>query len=131
MRSTSGLLLALVLSAGFASAQNQPEVVSSDGALLRGLDTMTGQLTDIEVAIGQTVVFKRLEITLGDCRYPKDNPASDAFAYVTIRDIREQQPRFEGWMVASSPALSAMDHPRYDVWVLRCNIPAPVDDDKG
>ncbi|MEZ5716636.1 MAG: DUF2155 domain-containing protein [Paracoccaceae bacterium] len=29
-------------------------------------------------------------------------------------------PIFTGWMVASSPALNAMDHRRYDVWVLRC-----------
>lgn len=26
-------------------------------------------------------------------------------------------------MTASSPALSALDHPRYDVWVLRCDVP--------
>ncbi|MGB0800115.1 MAG: DUF2155 domain-containing protein, partial [Planktomarina sp.] len=25
-----------------------------------------------------------------------------------------------GWMVASSPALNALEHPRYDIWVLRC-----------
>ena len=28
--------------------------------------------------------------------------------------------RFSGWMFASSPALSAMEHPVYDVWVLDC-----------
>ncbi|MDA9980314.1 DUF2155 domain-containing protein, partial [Yoonia sp.] len=27
---------------------------------------------------------------------------------------------FAGWMLASAPALNAMDHPRYDVWALRC-----------
>jgi hypothetical protein len=32
-------------------------------------------------------------------------------------------PVFSGWMVASSPALSALDHPRYDVWVLNCIYP--------
>ncbi|MEO0381372.1 MAG: DUF2155 domain-containing protein, partial [Pseudomonadota bacterium] len=24
------------------------------------------------------------------------------------------------WMIASAPALSAMEHARYDVWVMRC-----------
>ena len=28
--------------------------------------------------------------------------------------------RFSGWMFASSPALSAMEHPVYDLWVLDC-----------
>ena len=27
---------------------------------------------------------------------------------------------FSGWMFASSPALSALDHPVYDIWVLEC-----------
>jgi hypothetical protein len=27
---------------------------------------------------------------------------------------------FSGWMIADSPALSALDHARYDVWILRC-----------
>ena len=38
-----------------------------------------------------------------------------------IRDVRETAPRFSGWMFASSPALSALDHPRYDVWVVSCS----------
>jgi len=27
---------------------------------------------------------------------------------------------FSGWMFADSPALSALDHPRYDLWVINC-----------
>ena len=29
-------------------------------------------------------------------------------------------PLFTGWMFASSPALSAVEHPVYDVWVIDC-----------
>ena len=32
----------------------------------------------------------------------------------------QAEPVFSGWMFASSPALSAMEHPIYDVWVLSC-----------
>jgi hypothetical protein len=119
------LLLAGLLAAtpGWAQAPLVP-VTAAEGAILRGLDTANGQIQDIEIAVGATARFERLEITLRECRYPSENPASDAFAYVIIRDIREAQPRFEGWMIAASPALSALDHPRYDVWVLRCQIPA-------
>jgi hypothetical protein len=51
---------------------------------------------------------------------PRDDPAGDADAFLQIRDIRETVMRFSGWMFASSPALSALDHPRYDVWVVSC-----------
>ncbi len=119
----AGLILWAATSGLATAQQTDLEVATSTGAVLRGLDTINGALVDINIAAGETVAFKRLEITLKECRYPVENPSSDAFAYLVIRDIREDSPRFDGWMVASSPALSALDHPRYDVWLLRCKIP--------
>ena len=87
---------------------------------LRGLDTLRGSAEDIRVRVGETVRFGHLEITADGCRVPEADPAGDAIAFLRIRDIREAEPRFAGWMFASSPALSALDHPRYDVWVLSC-----------
>ena len=62
----------------------------------------------------------RIEVTLGDCRYPEDNPTGEGYAWLTIRDPGRETVLFDGWMSASSPALNALDHPRYDVWVIRC-----------
>ena len=45
---------------------------------------------------------------------------SNAFAHLDIADRRSGKTEFSGWMVAASPALSALDDPRYDVWLLRC-----------
>ena len=89
-------------------------------ALLRGLDRINGTAQDIVIAVGETVTYERLEVTLLACRYPRGDINSDAFAQLIIQDVREEVPRFIGWMFASSPALSALDHPRYDVWVLNC-----------
>jgi hypothetical protein len=97
-----------------------PDATVAPGAVLRGLDRVSGAVTDIELGAGQSADYGSLEITLGECRYPTDNPSSDAYAYLTIRDRRQEGVLFAGWMVASSPALNALDHPRYDVWVMRC-----------
>jgi hypothetical protein len=97
-------------------------VSSSPGALLRGLDKVSGEVTDLDLSVGETVQLGRLVVTLSDCRYPADDPAGDAYAFVTIEAEGMTGPAFEGWMIASSPALSALDHPRYDVWVMRCRI---------
>ena len=101
-----------------ASAQLKTE--SAAGAILRGLDKFNGSVVDIELATGRTVKFERLNITLTECRYPVGNPAGDAYAGLQITETGRTGAVFSGWMVASSPALNAMDHPRYDVWVLRC-----------
>jgi len=90
------------------------------GAILRGLDRITGAVNNFRMDIGETLEFERLEVTLEACRYPVGDINSDAFALLKIRDIRDEEASFYGWMFASSPALSALDHPRYDVWVLSC-----------
>lgn len=98
------------------------EVVSGTGAMLRGLDRLSGSTTDIEIPTGGVAIFAgRLSIELRECRYPAANPTGDAYAFVSIRDTQAGTALFDGWMVASAPALNALDHMRYDVWVLRCS----------
>lgn len=102
------------------SVQQGPEVTMGTGALLRGLDKLAGTPIDLSLAAGEGGTLGWLEVTLVECRYPTDNPQGDAFAHLVIRDASAQAPLFDGWMVASSPALSALDHSRFDVWVIRC-----------
>jgi len=90
------------------------------GAIMRGLDRITGAVNNFSMTVGETLEFERLEVTLEACRYPVGNINADAYALLKIRDIRNEEASFYGWMFASSPALSALDHPRYDVWVLSC-----------
>lgn len=98
----------------------QDQAASGTGAVLRGLDKVNGRVVDVKLAIGGIASVFRLEVRLSDCRYPADNPTGDAFAYLTVREGAQGAPQFQGWMIASSPALNALDHSRYDVWVLRC-----------
>jgi|SRR6056297_3974043 len=109
--------VALGLPPAAAGAQ---DVAIGIGAELRGLDKINGTAIDMTLATGETAALGDLEVTLGECRYPAGDAAGDAFAYLMVRDPRSDQSVFEGWMIASSPALNAMEHARYDVWVLRC-----------
>jgi len=98
------------------------------GALLRGLDKLTGQVADFELDNGYSVNFGTLRVDMAQCRHPSDNPNGDAFAFLSVYEEQGAGANvFQGWMVASSPALSALDHARYDVWVLRCTGLAQAD----
>ncbi len=112
--------LFLILLTCLAAPVWAQKVSTAPAAILRGLDKVDGSLTDIEMGTGESRDYGRLNITLGECRYPKGNPAGNAFAYLTIRERGKDEPIFKGWMIAAAPALNALDHPRYDVWVLRC-----------
>ena len=96
-------------------------------AVLQGLDKVTGRVSIIEAPVGDVAKFGALEIIVRTCdkRPPEETPESAAFL-----DIWEMRPGeaaislFRGWMFASSPALSAMENPVYDVWVLDCKTPS-------
>lgn len=93
---------------------------SIDQAVLRGVDKLDGFANDLIVGDVLPRRFGLLDIQLKECRYPEDNPTGEAFAFLTIKENEDVV--FEGWMIASSPALNALDHQRYDVWLLRCRV---------
>ena len=92
-------------------------------AVLQALDKVTARVSTVTVPVGRVVKFGTLEIIARVCdkRPPEEPPESSAF--LDIWDARPGKPVdsiFRGWMFASSPALSAMEHAVYDVWVLDC-----------
>lgn len=98
----------------------QERVVAAPAASLRALDKLTGEVADLDIAVGSAVDFGRISVHLADCRYPEGNRSGNAYAYVVVRAVGVEAPVFSGWMIASAPALNAMDHQRYDIWPLTC-----------
>ena len=97
--------------------------LEGSGALMQGLDKVTARISSFEAPIGADVKFGALDVVVRRCvkAPPEESPESAAF--VEIKEVRpEEAPRvlFSGWMFASSPALSALEHPVYDVWVKDC-----------
>lgn len=101
-------------------ATDRDLVEMGQGALLRALDKVSGDVVELSLRSGETTSFGLIEIELGECRYPRGNPAGDAYAWIEVRTPARGTVDFQGWMIASSPALNALDHARYDVWVMRC-----------
>lgn len=115
MRGLLAMMLILVGSMGQAQ-----QISAAQGAMLRVLDKTTGQITDLEMAVGQQTRVGLLGIALRACRYPSGRISADGYAEMELTYDGRSEPIFYGWMIASSPALNPLDHPRYDVWVLRC-----------
>ena len=109
------------------------EMTAEPVALLQGLDKITARVSKFEASVDASVRFGTLSIRVRDCEKspPEDPPESAAF--LEIDELRPGEDRvrvFSGWMFASSPALSGLEHPVYDVNVLDCRAasgspPAP------
>lgn len=111
------------LAAALVTALAAPPVTAREIAVLQGLDKVTARVSTFDAPVDETVRFGSLEITARTCqkRPPEETPESAAF--LEIRDIKPGEAAvnvFTGWMFASSPALNALEHPVYDVWVIDC-----------
>ena len=96
---------------------------AADVAVLQGLDKITARISTFEAPVDQIVRFGTFEIIARTCHKtpPEEPPERAAFLEITeVRPDSPSAPIFTGWMFASSPALSAVEHPVYDVWVIDC-----------
>ncbi len=94
-------------------------------AVLRTIDKVSARTHTFEIPVDQTVKFgDSLFIKARACRKssPLAQPEAAAFLQIWEKegDSAEAVWVFSGWMFASSPSLSPMNHPVYDVWVIAC-----------
>jgi len=102
---------------------NPALAVPMDTVVLQGLDKITARVSTIKVPVGKTVTFGALQITARACDKHPPEEAPEAAAFLEVVEVEpDEKPvlRFSGWMFASSPALSALEHPVYDLIVLDC-----------
>ena len=138
----------LLAAAPVALAQDPvgPAMQTYSAVKLRALDKITGNSRDLSAKVGDSLTFGRLRVTVRACYQsdPRETPESAAFLEIrsttppekaeaadkptnTSRMNKGPQPigedglLFQGWMYASSPGLSALEHPTYDVWVISCS----------
>jgi hypothetical protein len=99
-------------------------------AVLQGLDKTTARVSTFEAPVDNSVRFGTLVITVRACvKRPPEEPPQTA-AFLQIQEVRPGSTKviskqvFSGWMFASSPAISALDDPVYDITVLDCKTDA-------
>ncbi len=121
------------------------EPVRNKRVLLRGLDKITGRIVPLDLPVNSPTAFGSLRITARDCHKAPPEETPEISAFLEINDvglagqsdlltegqravlISEEGARqvFSGWMFASSPAISALEHSVYDVWVIDCIASSP------
>lgn len=149
------LLAVVAISLASSFAATAATYVRVETATLRALDKITGRSTDIKIEVGEPIVFGSLKVEMKGCYQtpPEEAPESAAYLIVeatqavavdsmetaaSVPDVEDgsddERLLFSGWMFASSPGLSALEHPVYDIWVIRCTdiveSPADIFDDE-
>ncbi len=113
---TSVCLSAIVLNANAAE-------VDMNMAQMQAMDKITGRVSIIEVPVNGAVSFGSFSIVVRSCKSKTEEEVPENFAFVDVTDKsfdKEEYNIFKGWMLSSSPAVNAVEHPIYDVWLLKC-----------
>ena len=92
---------------------------------LRWLDKVTGRVSFTDLNVGDIIQVGILYVQVQKCMKRPVDEAPESVAFIKIWEMSSdfnqlESEIFSGWMFASSPALSALDHPVYDIWVLEC-----------
>lgn len=124
---------------GVLMVQNNTAIASSwiesQTAELQLLDKITARISTKSVPVGGGTEFGTLELRVHYCAYrpPEEPPENVAFIMIFDNGYAEKKPKeaqkaqkaqkalFSGWMFASSPAISGLEHPVYDVTLLSCH----------
>jgi len=111
-----------------AAPEPPPDSVAFPAATLRALDKVAGRVRQIDIGVGETLRSGALSVTLRACRSRPDDALPDSAAFVEVNDRGAESGvalrLFTGWMFAAAPAVSALDHPVYDVWLVACSTSA-------
>ncbi|RKE85144.1 hypothetical protein DFO46_1935 [Rhizobium sp. AG855] len=94
-----------------------------------GIDKITGRITTFDVYVNETVQFGALQVTPKVCYSRDETEAQKIDAFIEVDEItldRKIRRIFSGWMFADSPALNAVEHPIYDVWLTGCKVKSDV-----
>lgn len=97
--------------------------IEMNTAQMQAMDKITGRVSVINVPVNGEVNFGSFSIVLRACKATPPEETPENYAFVDVADTLQDGQQvnvFKGWMLSSTPALNAIEHPIYDVWLLKC-----------
>lgn len=95
------------------------EGISCKDIPLKTLDKVTGRTGNLSMTIGEPKQFGTLTIHVKACDRSNDTEIPEMTVFLEIYEAKDNQDQqlFSSWMFGSSPSVSSLEHPIYDVWV--------------
>lgn len=103
----------------------QASWIKLETAHFKALDKITARIKQLDIIVNEEQDLGTLIIKLKSCQNRPPDYLPDSAAYIEIYDKMNLNDNdtgliFSGWMFSSSPALSALEHPVYDISLISC-----------
>ena len=89
------------------------------------LDKITARVKTLEIKVNDSNFFETLNIEIYACYKNPPEKTPEDFVLLRIYDnLTEEKNQliYQGWMISSSPAVTPLEHPIYDLWLIECKI---------
>ena len=106
----------------FFSNQLLSEPLQMKYAKFRLLDKISNKLIDKTISVNNSDEIETLSLEVYACFTEPPTEISEDYVLVEIIDNFQdlQKNVYRGWMISSSPEVTALEHPIYDLWLLGC-----------
>lgn len=116
-------ILSTALACSVLMQQAKASDINTNTAHMQAMDKITGKVSEIDVPVNGLANFGTFSILVRKCvtKSPEETPENTAFVDI-VDNYQTENPVniFKGWMFSSTPALNAVEHPIYDIWLLKC-----------
>jgi len=96
------------------------EFTEKNVAVVQILNKAAGKTQNIDIPVGQTVSFEKLNITVRSCKQTAPFEAENFYAFIEISKTTDSTKIFSNWMDRNNPGRQPVQNPDYDIWLARC-----------
>ena len=93
--------------------------VDRENAVLRVMNKAAGKVQEIKIPVNQEVQFEKLYMNVRTCKQTDPFQAEDFWTFIEISE-KDKGQIFGGWMSRNEPGQKPLQHPDYDVWLVKC-----------
>ena len=99
------------------------EPVEKQYANFKLLDKISNKLVEKSIKVNESNFIETLNIQVYSCFTEPPNEIPEDYVLIDVKDNFQGQgiSIYKGWMISSSPDVTPLEHPIYDLWLLGCS----------
>ncbi len=99
------------------------EPVQKQYANFKLLDKISNKLFEKSIKVDESDFIETLNIKVYSCLTEPPNEIPEDYVLIDVKDNFQNQEIsiYKGWMISSSPDVTPLEHPIYDLWLLGCS----------
>lgn len=91
--------------------------VEREAAVVRIMNKAAGKAQTVTLPVGKKARFEKLDLMVRSCKQTDPFQAEDFFMFI---EISQENKIFSGWMSKNAPGDNPLQHPDYDLWLVKC-----------